>query len=978
MSRTTSLLLALLFLIGCAGLSSRTLLAEGEWGGIINWEYDENGDGVIDPLTERGMDNFTSAADRAAFLSFAAVTPPTDFILTWPDGTVLSHPTTTLPLLDPSIHHLALDYTYDTLPDAPGCHQDYPGCVSWAGLDMSLYRSEGNDFRRIPGSMPPDRPGTYILLVSRIPNYQPVLNSPNDNPFFIKTAYAADQTSYLDGFVVAGYTLIIGDPIEPKPDVCTENCNSNVLFLPGLEASRLYIPVPCTEDGCEGKLWEPAGDALVNRLSLDGTGASIRSDIYTKDVIDKILFGSTVYQNFTRQMDRMQDDGLFAEWEAIPYDWRLSLSDILESGNKIGNQISYTEATTSPYILQELKRLASTSRTGKVTIIAHSNGGLLAKALMVHIGDAETARLIDKVILVASPQSGTPEAVGALLNGYHQNHFPVLHIATARTFAENMPSAYTLLPSERYFTDVQDPVISFEQSVSGTRLFRSMYGNEIDSPGVLQAFLRGLEGREKPEADNDTYPNILNPFLLDYAFQLHDTIDAWTPPASVRVYQIAGWGIDTLKRIEYVEGGFFHCIGVDPCLDYDPIPTEDGDGTVVVPSALMMSTSSPNVGRWWVDLASYDTLTRTERDHAGILEVKEVNSFIQQIIESSSLDTLPRYLSTSTPRSSHSDMRLRYYLHSPLSLSIYDDQGNHVGVSTTTGEIETNIPGAYYHEFGHVKYISVPASTTPHLVLSGYASGGFTLKIEEAEGDLVTASTTFADIPSGTSTLVTMDFPTGTISGASPLSVDKDGNGITDFFLRPKVGETVTMDITAPEAIIAFSTSTKVLSITGVDDRGITSLTSTTTYPTRKKNQKEYKGSATTTVTIADESGNTTLLVYTEELPSPDNRDVISLVSVSYNGMAQYLGNTLIKYKWNTNSQNEYTTLASFIRTMSTSTESHFRPKQSSTILMTKPIELDDSDIDTDAVDVRPTKLKLPGMIVPRVETRNGGVLIVY
>ena len=88
----------------------------------------------------------------------------------------------------------------------------------------------------------------------------------------------------------------------------------------------------------------------------------------------------------------------------IPYDWRLTPDQILDKGAEVApGKISYLVATSSPYIIQELKRLAATSKTKKVTIIAHSNGGLVTKRLIEKLG-VDAATLVDKVIFVAVPQ----------------------------------------------------------------------------------------------------------------------------------------------------------------------------------------------------------------------------------------------------------------------------------------------------------------------------------------------------------------------------------------------------------------------------------------------------------------------------------------------------------------------------------------------------------------------------------------------
>ena len=267
-----------------------------------------------------------------------------------------------------------------------------------------------------------------------------------------------------------------------------------------------------------------------------------------------------------------------------------------------------------------------------------------------------------------------------------------------------------------------------------------------------------------------------NAALLSRAETLHDTLDVWAPPQGVSLYEIAGWGEDTLAGIEYYQGIKTECTNPNifstcsinsqtPVLEYSPIITYDGDGTVLVPSALW-TASSTQVKKYWVDLMKYGAShfeTTIDRKHADILEVPELRSFIENIIIQSS-GTLPEYISTSSPPNDNLEKQLHFILHSPLSLDLYDEQGNHTGISITTNELEENIPGSSYITFGEVKYISVPASSTIYLSMQGYSSGSFTLDIEEVQGDVVTASTTFAGVPSSTSTIATIEVPNGNIS----------------------------------------------------------------------------------------------------------------------------------------------------------------------------------------------------------------------
>lgn len=610
---------------------------------------------------------------------------------------------------------------------------------------------------------------------------------------------------------------------------CVINCNSNVLFLPGLEASRLYRPTRTGETGIEKQLWEPSSDADVEDLFLDTNGKQpspwlSTSQIYTKDVIDEAYVnnaGPNIYKSFLTMLDQMKNaDHSIADYAAVPYDWRLSLEDVLAGGTKTGDHISYLETSSDPHIASELRRLVASSRNGKVTIVAHSNGGLVAKLLLKQLADNNDPLLahVDKLVLVASPQLGTPEAVGALLFGTNQGipaSAPILlSPATARAFGENSPGANNLLPSPAYFGVVHDsahPLISFDSSPE-LSAYRSLYGQAVGNGNELHDFLLGYEGRLKPNADDVSKPNVLNPTIVDATALTHANIDGWMPPESMQVYQIAGWGNETLAGFKFWMEPNFGGFGTHPT--YTPDIVEDGDGTVVVPSALAVA-SGVNTGRWWVNLKDYNKpVFGVNRDHKDILEIDSLLKFIEDNLKDKDTSDLTKYafISNSTPNNANESHRLRYILHSPLSLDLYDNLGNHTGISTTTGMIESGIPDAYYREFGEVKYISASASTTLHLVMNGQASGVFSLEVSEVDGDITVASTTFLSIPTSTSAKVTMDFTDGTIANASNLDIDEDGNGTIDFSLAPKVGEMVMLP--KPKITVTANNKTMILAAT--------------------------------------------------------------------------------------------------------------------------------------------------------------------
>ena len=579
--------------------------------------------------------------------------------------------------------------------------------------------------------------------------------------------------------------ILISNPLlSPQTPTCTVDCHSNVLFLPGIESSRLYRPQVVGDP--ENRAWEPSDDDDVRDLYLKENGEGWRDDVYTKerDVLDELpIVGQNIYKSFISKMDEMREDGLINDWLPAAYDWRLSLDEILSSGNNVEGKIYYAgdlRATSTPYIIQELRRLAATSKSGKATIIAHSNGGLLAKQLTNVLGD-EAAELIDKMIFVAVPQAGTPMAIAAGLHGYDQDIGPggfILSSEVARSFASTSPMFYHLLPSEEYFTYIDSPVIQFDPALSE---WTSRYGQTIDSKDALDEFLADSYGRVDAETGDTDQPIQLKNSLLTPARVLHGSLDNWVPPGEIELIQIAGWGVPTtVSGITYKKKGD----GVKP----EPNTTIDGDGTVVVPSALW--TSEDTSVNYWVNLKKFNRLANRivifspKIQHAGIMEVPSVLEIILRTVAEENMTLPPEYISTSEPTGEENEVQLKYALHSPLIINAFDNEGNHTGVSTTTGQIEEQIPGSYYMQFGETKYLFTDQEIPVHIVMEGYDNGTFTFEVQELHGDTVQTSTTWQDMPVTPDTEVAID-QQGDFSTLSALEIDKNGDGIVDYNLPP-------------------------------------------------------------------------------------------------------------------------------------------------------------------------------------------------
>lgn len=564
----------------------------------------------------------------------------------------------------------------------------------------------------------------------------------------------------------------------------TPEGNSSVLFLPGFMASRLY-------DSSE-QLWEPGNNADVERLYLDENGESI-NDIHTKEIIKETnvpvnlgVAGQNIYKSFSSMMDDLVFDGTIKEWQSYAYDWRQDIMDIVDNGTKYENESKKLEDV--------LESLAQNSNSGKVTIIAHSNGGLLAKALLNKLQDDKNAgrnNLIDKVdvlILVAVPQIGTGKAVPSMLHGYDQ-HIALgflMNESVAREFGKNIPGAYGLLPSREYINRINLSPVTFDTG-DVTSIFTSTYGNVIDSYGEYKNFLFGGEGRENPSIENTDYPIKLSQSLFSKSEDLHNQIDYWVPPQSMRVIEVAGWGLDTVAGFNYYPKNVgCHSTSMNPCsanyiLDERPIFTIDGDETVVASSAQYIEGN--NVEQYWVDLKKYNEsrIGFFDKKHKNILEVGVLNNLFKSVLEEEEIitdsvvkNTIPVYTGN----------RLRISIHSPVKIGAYDSGGNFTGKICQEGVdfcyVEEGIVNSSYMEFGEGKYINLPEEELNKVTLEGTDVGTFTFEVEKVLLDQTSSTSYFRDIPVTPEMKGEFTFDS---SNQPELKLDITGDGTYDFFI---------------------------------------------------------------------------------------------------------------------------------------------------------------------------------------------------
>ena len=138
-------------------------------------------------------------------------------------------------------------------------------------------------------------------------------------------------------------------------------------------------------------------------------------------------------------------------------------------------------------------------------------------------------------------------------------------------------------------------------------------------------------------------------------------------PESMRVVQVAGWGIPTVKGIEYREDHHFQ--------NYRPLTTVEGDRTVVYPSAV-----SSNVETRFFNLALFNALEIfPDFQHRDLLNAPPIQEAIHAVIKKQNI-SLNDFLVTTKPEPPTLVDQLIVSTHSPVILGAYDSLGNFTGV----------------------------------------------------------------------------------------------------------------------------------------------------------------------------------------------------------------------------------------------------------------------------------------------------------
>lgn len=275
----------------------------------------------------------------------------------------------------------------------------------------------------------------------------------------------------------------------------------------------------------------------------------------------------------------LKDENLFI----FNYDWR-------KSNNYNGELLS-----------QLISSVLQLTNSPKVILIAHSMGGFVAKSCITDPTFDKSK--VDKIFFLGTPNLGAPKILYVTLTG--DIDFPWLPDPNKNEIikiSRNMPSAYSLFPSENYF---------ITSIFNGISTGRYLYSSCFLDPGKIDLNYSGIQQYFKNVSLGSGIT--LNSTLIDVADVYRSTIQD-VDFGSIQVYNIVGFDLPTISKVkDKINGSGSH----KPKLELNLT----GDGTVPMRSAEAINLSLKKANYYIKDM-----------EHTGLPSSSETATILGRLL----------------------------------------------------------------------------------------------------------------------------------------------------------------------------------------------------------------------------------------------------------------------------------------------------------------------------------------------------------
>ncbi len=549
-----------------------------------------------------------------------------------------------------------------------------------------------------------------------------------------------------------------------------------IIFIPGVYGTELC------QNGCSllGEIWPSVvrtlvvpGDLHLEVLRPNDEGQDANG-ISPGNIIPNVWY-EDIYGDFLGFLGGESFSPKYTVYK-FPYDWRLDIEQIANELEDFVNNL--TQAPGS-----------------QVNIIAHSMGGLVAKAYLSKAAANESK--VANIIMIGTPHFGAPKALKALLFGEDDVFGLIQGFADKDRLAHietNMPSAYQLLPSNR-LNDHETSFIDHQDFDEDGKKGGLVYSDLIDM--LADQSLKW--GRPFLGCILDPHLDIfchepLNSHIRTWV-SVHERLDGWIPSAGLKAYLLAGTGERTIGGLSCNRVGF----PIEKGAKCDPTWAKDerqGDGTV--PTFSAEAGNIPGFTRSYFKsklgecISSSDTAVTTPvfcrpddtANHLGLLKHSEVRAKIKEILGVGSF-ALPSSTAVAM-QSAAADDTIRWIevsLESEVgTLRVFDYFGNHLG-PPKEGAVNLPVDRGQYFEMGTLKTAVVPEPGLYVVTIEASESGTAHLKVTEYSGSDPVQVLHYPEIPLSASGIASITFQEVTPEDA--VEVDQDGDGQMDSLVFP-------------------------------------------------------------------------------------------------------------------------------------------------------------------------------------------------
>ena len=282
----------------------------------------------------------------------------------------------------------------------------------------------------------------------------------------------------------------------------------------------------------------------------------------------------------------------------------------------------------------------------------------------------------------------------------------------------------------------------------------------------------------------------VNQPMLDRAEQFHSqAMDQFVAPG-IDMFTISGCQQNTVTQIlrQKKKNGE----------DEYRLRYSDGDGTVPLGSAEAIGVSLNN--RFYSKKAVHGEMP----SHDGIRQL-----IVQMITGKIVTSSLPQNITQDKIVCKIKGKVVSVY--SPVDIHVYDEIGNHVGV-TTTGTLDQNIEGVRMDVVGTDKFVFLPTDGHEYQVrLDATATGTFSLRVENVVEGVVTSSVYYADVPIVPTSEAR--FIVSVTSADDHVEFDQTGTGV----FQPLLADTI-LDVSASQDMLSTSTTLGISGTHGAAD----------------------------------------------------------------------------------------------------------------------------------------------------------------